>query len=250
MNVHVYPNVEQLNASAAQLFVQLLQEQPDAVLGLATGGTPVEIYSQIRSAYQRGEISFSRATSFNLDEYVGLPADHPQTYRSYMNANLFDHIDLPARRANIPDGNSANLEEECARYESLIEAAGHIDLQLLGLGHNGHIGFNEPAQELCSRTHTAALEPETREANARYFASIDEVPTQAITMGIGSIMKSRRIVLVVKGADKAEAVKQALLGPITTQCPASLLQIHPNLIVMLDEAAAQQLPIELRQGEE
>ncbi len=241
MKIQVYQELDQLNAAAAELFISTLQEKRDAVLGLATGGTPIEIYSKLREAHKRGEVSFEQAMSFNLDEYVGLPDEHPESYRSYMNAHLFNHINLPADRANIPNGNAADAEAECERYERAIAQAGQIDLQLLGLGHNGHIGFNEPAQELNSRTHVVTLKQETREANARFFDSIDQVPKHAITMGIGSIMKSRRILLVVKGADKASIVKQALEGPISTQCPASLLQAHANLVVLLDTGAASQL---------
>jgi len=241
MNIQVYKSEQQLNEAAARTIIQLLQAKPNAVLGLATGGTPVGIYRLLVEAYQRGEVSFSQASSFNLDEYVGIPEDHSESYRTYMNSNLFKHVDLPAARALIPDGNAGNLQQECERYEQLQKEAGQTDLQLLGLGHNGHIGFNEPGPTLQSRTNIVTLDEKTREANARFFASIDEVPTQAITMGMSSIMYAKTILLVVKGADKADIVRQALTGPITTECPASLLQTHAGLVVMLDEAAASLL---------
>jgi glucosamine-6-phosphate deaminase len=185
--------------------------------------------------------SFRNVTTFNLDEYVNLPVDHPESYHSYMNSHLFHHIDLPASQCHIPDGNAADPAEECRRYDQLIELSGQIDLQLLGIGHNGHIGFNEPAHALIRGTHIVDLAEETREANARYFSSLNEVPSQALTMGVGTILKAKKILLVVKGADKADIVRRAVQGPITTDCPASLLQTHPNLIVLLDLAAGAKL---------
>ena len=238
MNLNIFANPDALHEAAAQRIVHLLRQKPDAVLGLATGGTPVGIYRALVAAVRRGEVSFARVTTFNLDEYVGLPPDHPESYRFYMDHHLFRHIDIPPEQTHIPDGNAADLERECERYERLLQDAGRIDLMLLGLGHNGHIGFNEPGQVLHSKTHVAVLHPQTRKANARFFRSPDEVPTRAITMGLGSIFKAETILLVVKGADKADIVHRALTGPITTECPASLLQIHPRLVVMLDEGAA------------
>jgi len=241
LKLNIFANPEQLHEAAAQTIVRLLRQKPDAVLGLATGGTPVGIYEALAAAVRRGEVSFARATTFNLDEYVGLQPDHPESYRYFMDQHLFRHIDIPPERTHIPYGNAADLERECERYERLLKAAGRIDLMLLGLGHNGHIGFNEPGQVLHSRTHVAVLHPQTREANARFFRTPEEVPTRAITMGLGSIFGARTILLVVKGADKADIVHRALTGPITTECPASLLQLHPRLMVMLDEKAASGL---------
>jgi len=239
MNVLTFDSSDKWNEAAANLIVGLVQTNPRAVLGLATGGTPVGVYERIVRDFKRGLVSFKQATTFNLDEYVGLPAGHPESYRSYMNRHLFDHIDLPAGRAHIPDGNAPDLAAECARYDELIAAAGQIDLQLLGLGHNGHIGFNEPAHALLRGTHVVDLAEETRRANARFFRSIDEVPRQALTMGVGTILKAKTIVLLVRGADKAEIVHRALTGPITTDCPASLLQTHPHLVVLLDQEAGR-----------
>jgi len=241
MNIITFDNEEKLNEAAANIIIGQIQTTPRAVLGLATGGTPVGIYKEIVKEYRRGMFSFRNVTTFNLDEYVNLPADHPESYHSYMNANLFSHIDLPEGQCHIPDGNAADPAEECRRYDEAIERSGQIDLQLLGLGHNGHIGFNEPAHALIKGTHVVDLAEKTLEANARFFDSIDDVPKQALTMGVGTILKAKKILLVVKGADKADIIQQALQGPITTDVPASLLQTHPNLIVLLDTAAAGKL---------
>ncbi|MFC4304553.1 glucosamine-6-phosphate deaminase [Cohnella boryungensis] len=241
MNILTFDSDEKLNEAAANIIIGQIQTIPRAVLGLATGGTPVGIYKEIVRDYRRGMFSFRNVTTFNLDEYVNLPADHPESYHSYMNAHLFSHIDLPASQRHIPNGNASDLAAECSRYDEAIELSGQIDLQLLGLGHNGHIGFNEPAHALIKGTHIVDLAETTLEANARFFASVDEVPKQALTMGVGTILKAKKILLVVKGADKADIIRQALQGPITTDVPASLLQTHPNLIVLLDDAAAGKL---------
>ncbi|WP_239618517.1 glucosamine-6-phosphate deaminase [Cohnella mopanensis] len=241
MNILTYDSDDKLNEAAANIIVGQIQTTPRAVLGLATGGTPVGIYKQIVRDFQRGMFSFRNVTTFNLDEYVNLAIDHPESYHTYMNNHLFDHIDLPASQCHIPDGNAVDTAEECRRYDESIELAGQIDLQLLGLGHNGHIGFNEPAHALIKSTHVVDLAAETLEANARFFDSIDDVPKQALTMGVGTILKAKKILLVVKGADKADIVQRSLQGPITTDVPASLLQTHPNLIVLLDSAAAGKL---------
>ncbi|MNH96119.1 Glucosamine-6-phosphate deaminase 1 [compost metagenome] len=239
MNIHTFANQQELNEAGAGIIIGLIQTKPDAVLGLATGGTPVGIYEELVKSYNKGRVSFKSVTSFNLDEYVGLPEDHQESYHTYMKHHLFAHIDLPAEQIHIPDGNAADAEEECNRYNREIEKAKQIDLQILGLGHNGHIGFNEPDQSLVSGTHLVELQPETREANARFFDSIDDVPTQALTMGVGTILKAKTILLIVRGADKAEIVHRALTGPITTELPASLLQTHPNLVVLLDAEAGR-----------
>lgn len=239
MNVLIFDSNEKLNETGAGIITGLVQTNPRAVLGLATGGTPVGVYEQLVSDYRRGLVSFRQATSFNLDEYVGLPIDHPESYHSYMHHHLFRHIDLPADQTHIPNGNAEDLEAECHRYDEKIADAGQIDLQLLGIGHNGHIGFNEPAHALIRGTHVVDLAEETRRANARFFNSIDEVPRQALTMGVGTILKAKTILLIVRGADKAEIVKRALTGPIATDCPASLLQTHPHLVVLLDEEAGR-----------
>ncbi|MDF2671163.1 MAG: glucosamine-6-phosphate isomerase [Paenibacillus sp.] len=234
MNILKFESQEKLNEAGAGIIAGLVQTNPRAVLGLATGGTPVGLYKDLVESFRQGMVSFKSVTTFNLDEYVGIAENHPESYHNYMREHLFNHIDANPQKIYIPDGNAADLEQECARYNSLLDDAKQIDLQLLGLGHNGHIGFNEPDHALMSGTHIVKLKEETRAANARFFDSIDEVPTHALTMGVGTILKAKMILLVVRGADKAEIVHRALTGPITTECPASLLQTHPHVVVLLD----------------
>ncbi|AZN40240.1 glucosamine-6-phosphate deaminase [Paenibacillus albus] len=240
MQVKTFDNTTELDTFAAQLFAEKLKDKPNATLGLATGSTPVGIYGKIIEMYKNGSISFKDATTFNLDEYVGLAPEHEQSYAHFMKEQLFNHIDLPLQNAHLPKGIGADLKSECTSYDQML-AEQPIDIQLLGLGLNGHIGFNEPDQELQGGTHVVELEESTREANARFFDKLEEVPTQAITMGVGSILKADSILLVVKGADKAGIVKQALQGPITTEVPASLLQTHKNVIVLVDREAGRLL---------
>lgn len=240
MKIHVFETSEELDQFAADLFVDLVLQKPDAVLGLATGSTPIGIYAKIVEQTKQRQVSFGGVTTYNLDEYVGLTPDNDQSYAYYMNHHLFSHIDIPVSRTHLPNGMAEDPQAECDRYEEMLEER-HADIQLLGLGHNGHIGFNEPDAELSSGTHVVELKEETREANARFFPSMDEVPRAAFTMGVGSILKANTILLVVRGADKAEIVKQALTGPLTTQVPASLLQTHPRVIVLLDREAGRML---------
>ncbi|AIQ65254.1 glucosamine-6-phosphate deaminase [Paenibacillus stellifer] len=239
MNLFKISKNEDFAQTGANLVAGLLQTNPRAVLGLATGSSPISVYEELISMHRRGLVSFSKASSFNLDEYVGLPADHPESYRSFMNRNLFDHIDIDLARTHIPNGNAPDLAAECRAYDAMLEEQGPVDLQILGIGGNGHIGFNEPGAGLEGGTHVVGLLPETRQANSRFFPSIDEVPRQAVTMGIGTILKARQILLLARGAEKAEAIRKAVRGPITTECPASLLQTHPNVVVLLDEEAGQ-----------
>ncbi|GIO38811.1 glucosamine-6-phosphate deaminase [Paenibacillus antibioticophila] len=234
INIIKVNSEQQFNETGAGIIASLLQSNPRAILGLATGGTPVGVYQKLVELYREGVVSFKQASSYNLDEYVGLPENHPESYRRFMNEKLFDHIDIPIENTHVPSGNSEKAAEE---YTRLLEKAGQIDLQLLGVGHNGHIGFNEPNENLHGPTHIVELDELTRQANARYFSSIEEVPTHAVTMGIGTILQAKQILLMAKGADKAEIVAKALKGPITTQCPASLLQTHANVVVVLDQAA-------------
>lgn len=241
MNILTFRSNEQLNEAGASIITSLVQTNPKAVLGLATGGTPVGIYEEIIKTYRKGMLSFKSVTTFNLDEYINIPEDHSESYHSYMKHHLFNHTDFSPERIHIPNGNAPEPEQECARYNQLLEDVGQVDLQLLGLGHNGHIGFNEPDHALVGGTHIVKLREETRQANARFFNSIDEVPTHALTMGVGAILKAKMILLVVRGADKAEIVNKALKGPITTECPASLLQLHPNVVVLLDTEAGRLL---------
>ncbi|GGG74609.1 glucosamine-6-phosphate deaminase [Paenibacillus radicis (ex Gao et al. 2016)] len=240
MDIKIFDSAQELDAFAADLIVSTVQNKPAPVLGLATGSTPLGIYAKIVEMHRRQNISFQHVTSYNLDEYVGLTPDNDQSYAYYMKSHLFAHIDIPSNQTFLPNGMAEDLEAECSRYDSMLQEQ-PVDLQLLGLGHNGHIGFNEPAEALTGGTHAVKLEQETREANARFFASMDEVPELAITMGVGSILKANHILLVVRGADKADIVKQALTGPITTDVPASLLQTHPRVTVLLDREAGRKL---------
>lgn len=223
----------------AALVESLVTRESNPVLGLATGSTPVNLYRQLVEFYRQG-LSFSHVTSINLDEYVGLPGDHPQSYRHFMQHHLFDHIDVPAAQTYVPNGMAANLEQECQRYDAILDAH-PIDLQILGIGRNGHIGFNEPDISLKTRTHAIDLTEDTIRANARFFADAGQVPTRAITMGIQSILQAKSIVLMAFGTDKAEAVQRALSGEVSTEVPASFLQMHPHVTFVLDDAAASLL---------
>ncbi|MGO4107994.1 glucosamine-6-phosphate deaminase [Paenibacillus sp. YAF4_2] len=240
MNVHIFDTQLELDAFAANLITDIVTSKPNAVLGLATGSTPIGIYAKIVEKYRKGEVSFADVTSFNLDEYVGLKPYNDQSYAYYMNKHLFAHIDIPDTQTFLPNGMADDLEAECANYDRMLLER-QIDIQLLGLGHNGHIGFNEPDHALSGGTHVVKLKQATLEANARFFATMEEVPEYAITMGVGSILKASSIVLAVRGADKADIVKQALTGPITTEVPASLLQTHPRVTVLLDREAGRML---------
>lgn len=241
MNILKFQNDEDFVQTGANIIASLLQSNPKAVLGLATGSSPVGVYAKLAEMNKKGLVSFSKATSFNLDEYIGLPVDHEQSYRSFMNEKLFNHIDINPAQTHIPNGNAADMAAECLAYDKMLEDQGPVDLQILGIGANGHIGFNEPDVNLSGKTHVVDLLEDTREANARFFDSLDEVPRQAVTMGIGGILKARQILLLASGAGKAEAIRNAVEGPITTQCPASLLQSHPNVIVLVDEGAGKWL---------
>ncbi|NMP22942.1 glucosamine-6-phosphate deaminase [Sulfobacillus harzensis] len=223
----------------AALIESLLQREPHPVLGLATGATPVNLYRQLVDFHRQG-LSFSHVTTINLDEYVGLPWTHPQSYHRFMQDHLFSQIDIPPGRTFIPDGTADDLEAECVRYDAIL-AAHPIDLQILGIGRNGHIGFNEPDISLKTRTHVIQLTEDTMQANARFFGSGEQVPDQAITMGIQSILQAKAIVLMAFGRDKAWAVKRALSGEVSTEVPASFLQMHPNVTFVLDEEAAADL---------
>lgn len=232
---------DEMSEKACELILEQVQKSEAPVLGLATGSTPEGLYQQLIDQYKAGNVSFKNATTFNLDEYAGLAADDPNSYKYYMNDKLFNHIDLPAERAFVPRGDAENREKECRDYEALIADAGHVDLQVLGLGLNGHIGFNEPGTPLETRTHVVDLDESTRKANARFFPSIEDVPVQALTMGIGTIMESGQIVMLVSGEKKADAVKQLVNGEVTADMPASILQRHENVILIGDEGALSKL---------
>ncbi|MDY5101278.1 MAG: glucosamine-6-phosphate deaminase [Oscillospiraceae bacterium] len=231
----IIDNEENIARRAARRYVELLREKPDAILGGATGSTPLGLYAELARLCKAGEISFARARSFNLDEYVGLDGSHDQSYRYFMNENLFKHIDIDLANTRVPDGINTAI---AAEYDREIEAAGGIDLQLLGIGVDGHIGFNEPGTPWDSVTHVVELTENTREVNSRFFASLDEVPTHAVTMGIKTVMNARSIILMAIGKSKAEIVRAFIQGPVTTEVPASILQLHPAVEVYLDPEAA------------
>ncbi|WP_018752277.1 glucosamine-6-phosphate deaminase [Paenibacillus sanguinis] len=241
LNIIKTNSEQQFNETGAGIIASLLQTNPKAILGLATGSTPVGVYEKLIELYRAGTVSFKQASSYNLDEYIGLPTDHPESYRRFMDEKLFNQVDIDLNNTHVPLGNTADPEQAARDYARLLDGAGQIDLQLLGVGHNGHIGFNEPGEELQGPPHVVKLEEQTRVANARFFNSIDEVPTHALTMGIGSILKAKQILLMAKGEDKADIIAQALNGPITTQCPASLLQTHSNVVVVVDPGAGRHL---------
>ena len=222
--------------AAGVIFSQVVLK-PNSVLGLATGSTPIETYRQLIEWYKKGDIDFSEVTSINLDEYCGLSSNHPQSYRFFMQENLFDHINISPKKTFVPNGLAGNVDRECRAYDKLIRDSGGIDLQLLGIGHDGHIGFNEPADYFALGTHKVELLDETIDANARFFETRDEVPRQAVTMGIRDIMQAKKILLIAQGEEKADILKKALKGKVTPFVPASVLQLHPDIVVVGDEAA-------------
>ncbi|MDR1570191.1 MAG: glucosamine-6-phosphate deaminase [Oscillospiraceae bacterium] len=230
----------QTKACAAIIAAQVLQK-PDSVLGFATGSTPLATYRELIDLKRAGVVSFELARTFNLDEYVGLPIDHPQSYYRFMWDNLFAPLEFRPGQAQLPNGMADDLGAECARYEREIESAGFIDLQLLGIGHDGHIGFNEPADVFSKDTHVETLAERTIDANRRFFATRDEVPRTALTMGVGTIMRSRRILLTAFGADKADVIREAFCGPVTPRVTASILQFHADCTIVLDSEAASKL---------
>ena len=234
----IIDSAQNIAAMAAQQYVALLKRKPNAILGGATGSTPLGLYAELVRLNKAGEISFKDASSFNLDEYVGLDGTHDQSYRYFMDHNLFDHIDIDKSRTHVPSGIDTS---DPAAYDKEIAAAGGVDLQLLGIGNNGHIGFNEPGTPFGSLTHIVELTESTREANKRFFASIDEVPTHAVTMGVKTVMQARSIILMAIGPAKAPIMKEMLQGPVTEKVPASVLQLHPDVTVYMDYEAAKLL---------
>ncbi|MFI3170780.1 MAG: glucosamine-6-phosphate deaminase [Eubacteriales bacterium] len=221
-----------LSRKAANIISAQVILNPRSVLGLATGSSPIGTYKQLIDWYNKDDIDFSCVTSVNLDEYVGLAEGHDQTYRYFMEDNFFNHVNINRERTFLPNGNAEDMSAECVRYDELIAEVGGIDLQLLGIGHNGHIGFNEPDHEFEKMTHVVDLVETTIEANARFFDSIEEVPKQAISMGIKAIMQAKKVLLIVNGNDKFEILKESLTGPITPHVPASVLQLHADLTVI------------------
>jgi len=241
MDIIICKTPEEAAQRAAELVAARVTAKPAAILGLPTGGTPLGMYAELAKAVRENRLDLGRVKTFNLDEYCGLPVDDPQSYFTFMDANFYTPCGLYPCQHNIPDGLAADPDAEALAYDDAIRAAGGIDLQVLGIGHNGHIGFNEPGTPSDSRTHAVTLTAKTREANARFFASIDDVPTRAITMGLQTIFEAREILLLANGADKADILAAALRGPVTADVPASFLQAHPRITVIVDVAAGARL---------
>lgn len=242
MEVRINDTYEEMSAAAAEFVIRQLRHKPSSVIGLAAGGTPCLLYQLLGEACAAGEVDFSQVRTFSLDEYVGLGADHPQSYRYFMEKRLFSRVNLSAAHIAAPDGMAADIAAECARYGAAIEAAGGIDLMILGIGPNAHIGFNEPGPCFVPDTHVVELSEATRAANARFFARPEDTPHWAISMGVRDIMLAQNILLLASGAGKTEALYQAVCGDITPQAPASVLQLHRNALVLADRAAASRLP--------
>ena len=241
MRIYIGKDYEEMSRIAANVLSAQVTMKPDCVLGLATGSTPIGTYKVLIERCAKGDLDFSQVKSINLDEYVGLSGEHDQSYRYFMNNNLFNHINIDKANTNVPNGLAEDVDAECERYNNIINTLGPIDIQVLGMGHNGHIGFNEPDDHFPLETHKVDLAQSTIDANARFFASADEVPRQALTMGIKTIMQAKKVLVVVSGKDKAEIVKKAFTGPGTPQVPASILQMHSDVILVADEAAASLL---------
>lgn len=237
MRLYRAKDYNDMSRKAANIISAQIILKPDCVLGLATGSTPIGTYQQLIARYQEGDLDFSQVRTANLYEYRGLTRDNDQSYYYFMYHNLFKEVNIDMANTNIPDGTNPDSAAEAARYDQVIRDLGGVDLQLLGMGHNGHIGFNEPGDAFDKGTHCVDLQPSTIEANKRFFASIDDVPKQAYTMGIQTIMSARKILLLVSGAEKAEILHKALCGPITPHVPASVLQLHNDVTVVADEAA-------------
>lgn len=241
MRIIKVKNYEEISRKAANLILAQVNLKPNAVLGLATGGSPVGTYEKLVAAYRQGDVDFSEVTTINLDEYRGIARAHEQSYWSFMHENFFDHVNVRENHIFIPDGENQNSEEVCRKYDDIIEKSGGIDMQLLGIGLDGHIGFNEPGSHFEANTHCVDLTESTIEANMRFFNSKDEVPRQAYTMGIRPIMQAKKVVMLANGKNKAEIIKKAFMGPITPEVPASILQMHPDFTLIADEDALSEI---------
>jgi len=242
MEVVVKETYDEISALGVKIIAEVIARKPRCVMGLATGSTPLGIYKELARMNKAGEIDFAQVVTFNLDEYVGLPTDHPESYRRFMNENLFDHVNIRKENTYVPDGMADDIHAFCDWYEQKILEHGGIDIQLLGIGHNGHIGFNEPGSSLGSRTRVKTLTQTTLEANARFFDDdVSQVPKYAITMGIGTILDAEQVLLVANGEGKADAIATTVEGPITAQVPATVVQMHRKATLVLDVAAASKL---------
>lgn len=243
MKIYKAKDYKDMSRKAANIISAQMIMKPNCVLGLATGSTPIGTYDQLVEWYNKGDLDFSEVTTVNLDEYKGLPRTNDQSYYYFMHQHLFDRVNIDPERTNVPNGMEPDAEKECGRYEELIRSLGGVDLQLLGLGHNGHIGFNEPGEAFEKETHCVDLTESTIEANKRFFASADDVPKQAYTMGIKTIMQAKKILIVVNGENKADIVERAFFGPVTPEVPASILQLHNDVTLVGDETALAKIEI-------
>src|SRR6266480_366929 len=241
MEVIITKTYEEMSRAAAIAVAEVLNAKPDSVLGMATGSTPLGVYQELVRMHKKEGLDFSQVTTFNLDEYVGLPVSHPQSYHRFMHDNFFKHINIPPQNIHIPSGTTSNYRAFCEWYEKRIAECGGIDVQILGIGSDGHIAFNEPTSSLSSRTRLKTLAKSTIDDNARFFSSREEVPIYAITMGVGTILEARKILLLANGKKKADAVAQAVEGPVTSMITASALQMHPDTTVYVDDDAASKL---------
>jgi glucosamine-6-phosphate deaminase len=242
MQITICKTPEEASRLAGEIVNNAVKKNPKLVLGLATGSTPLMLYKEMYTACKAG-LSYKKVRSFNLDEYYGLPVEKPQSYRSFMNENLFNHLDIDMKNTHVPDGLAKDVEKSCAQYEKMMKAAGGVDIQVLGIGGDGHIGFNEPGTSLVSRTHLVTLTPRTIKDNTRFFTKSSEVPRYAISMGVGTVMEAKCCLMLCFGKNKADAVKGMIEGGVSQFCPASALQYHPNTLVFLDEAAASKLTL-------
>ena len=243
MEVVILNGTAQIGKLAADAIEELVRRKPEAVLGLATGSSPLPVYDELAARHSRNGLDFSAASAFALDEYVGLPADHPESYREVIRREVTSRVDIQPENVHGPDGSATDIPAACRAYEDAIQAAGGVDLQLLGVGTDGHIGFNEPGSSFASRTRIKSLIEQTRRDNARFFNSLAEVPHHVLTQGLGTIMEARHVILLATGAQKAQAVRDFVEGPVSAICPASVLQFHPHATVLLDEAAASALKL-------
>ncbi len=243
MRIYKAKDYEDMSRKAANIISAQVILKPDCVLGLATGSTPIGLYKQLVEWFEKGDLDFSEVQTVNLDEYKGLNRENDQSYYYFMHDNLFNHINIPEENTHLPNGMEMDSEKECARYTKLIQSMGGVDLQLLGIGHNGHIGFNEPSESFDKDVHCVNLTQSTIEANKRFFASADDVPKQAYTMGIKTIMQAKKILIVANGEGKADIVRDAFFGPITPQVPASVLQLHDDVTLVADEAALSKISL-------
>ena len=241
MKVIKVKDYNELSSKAAQLITEQIIKKKNSVLGLATGSTPIGVYQELIGKFQKGELDFSEVITFNLDEYYGLSPEHPQSYYFFMWDIFFKHINIKKENVHLLNGVTENVDKECKQYEDLIKKNGGIDLQILGIGDNGHIGFNEPDVSLNTKTHLVNLTAKTIKANSRFFNDVQEVPRQAITMGIGTIMRARKIILLASGKRKAKVIERTINGPINTKVPASVLQLHNDVTIVVDQKAASQL---------